>query len=691
MSGVQFGQLRVLIAPLVIFSLVTNLAVLVSPIFMMQVLDRVVPSGNTATLLILMMVALGALMLNAHVEAIRDRCLHRVARWLEQVATPMVLSQTPADQPERLEQLNLLRGFFGGTQAISALNFCWMPLFLFALVLIHPLYLVVVVVVLGLMQALKLITAGLSKHQTSTAQQFARLENQIIQRLKALPSQPRMPHIRANLQASLSKIQTDRLASLDRAERPDIVGKSANNFLRMGSQLLALSLGAYLVSQELLSAGAMIAASIIVSKTVTTAEQSIEVLRQWPAIRAALSALGSLYQQPDSTTETGELNGAVNCSNIITPRGAGAPPRLDRVNFELEPGQCLVIIGDAASGKTSLLTALAGIDPPPIGSITLDQTDVRHLGAQAHKTAIGFLPQHATLMPGSVADNISGFDPSATDDSIINAAKKARVHGMISALPEGYKTDLCAAPYLLTAGQQQQIALAVALFHDPKYLFLDEPNSLLDRHAERALCEVLANLKEASVTLVMILHRSGAVGLADKILVMDRGRMTDFGPRAEVLGRQYDGHRQLNLPLRETSLQDLSDWIGSQFTRGNDASFSQKAIMVGTELFQAAFLNGPRDQAREVRITFTFVDDLNCELRMVEKGFTKAEEIMVKINATLAKGSALDLEDGFTEQERPLVLAHRLASRIEVSNNNNQAMFFAHLHMNGKEAESRPH
>ncbi len=677
MAAGSLSKLRVLIAPLLLFSFVTNVAILVSPIFMMQVLDRVVPSGNLSTLLLLLVVALAALSLNSIVEIGRDLSLKRVARWAEALCTGPILQQPAQKQTELLHHLTIMRGFFTSGSATAILNMFWVPMFLGALALIHVNYVILVAVLLGAILLVQFARDSATKNQTDAANSLRATERQSIKMLERLGEINTPAHIRKNLAARLLDIQIRRQACEAAEEVPTLASNGAMTALRMSAQLLALSIGAYLVSQGALSAGAMIAASLIASKTITTAEQSVSAVKDWPEIKNALSELQNLPSESAQQMEIAELSGALKCERLIYPRGGGAPPRLDRISFELPPASCLAIIGDAGSGKTTLLHALAGLDPAPIGSVLLDQTDIRHLGSDSHQNHVGYMPQLGGLLPGTVAENIAGFATKIDDDAVIAAAKKAKVHGLISALPNGYQTDIGAQPHLLTAGQKQHVSLATAFYGQPKYIFLDEPNALLDKNGERAMCEAIAAIKEEGVTVVMVMHRAGAIGLADHILVLERGCVSDFGPRAQVLGRQSDGRRLTRLPLRKTSLQDLSDWVNGQFTRSDDAEFAAKTASLATEMFLAASLNGPQDKPREVEVQFKFIDDRNCEIVLVEQGQTTADKLLRQVKSEMGSG-----EDDFNilgEKAMPLFLATKLADRIDIRNANNLAQFSARI------------
>lgn len=673
----DIAKLKRLAAPFVLFSLVTNLVILVSPIFMMQVLDRVVPSGNTATLLLLLGFAMGAIALNGAVEYGRDRALLRISRWIEAISIGPIMRLPPSGQAHHLEALGQVRSFLNTPQPAALLSLVWLPLFGIALILIHPLYAGLVGILVAIIFVVQQVANSLSADTVAAAASLAVQEQKKSRSLDKARALSGASAAHANITEQILASRTARMQLEDRADGPRQASAALSGALRMASQLLALALGAYLVSQNRMTAGGMIAASIICSKTISTIEQSFGALKNIRSVGAAFGTLQALQCPADAGIDVAKLSGALVVKNLIFPRGGGAPPRLDRISLTLEPGECLAIIGDTSGGKTTLLAALAGLAPAPIGTVTLDQTDVRHLSRDARRKTIRYVPQLADILPGTIAENICGFDPDARDDDIIAAAKLTRVHGVISGLPEGYQTDLTEDHVLLTAGQRQRLGMATALFHQPQYLLMDEPNALLDRNAEKAFCLTLEDLKHSGTTIVMVLHRAGVIGLADKVLVLDRGRASDFGPRSQVLGRQSEGLRLQRLPLRLSSLQDVSEWIEGQFTRRNDVPFAAKAVLLGTELFQAAPINGPDDDAREMQIEFKFIDDTNCEIQMIERGPTGAEKLLPIIHAAIKKGSA-DLTT-MTRQARPLMAAAKLAEQINVSSKDDLSKFWARL------------
>lgn len=686
-------QIKRLMLPLVVFSLITNLAVLVSPIYMMQVLDRVVPSGNLNTLLLLLLVALGAIATHAIVEFFRDICLTRTARWVETVGARAALKAKGEERQAAIKNVGELAAAFKGGLAVTTLNIPWVPVFLFALLLIHPLFLGLIAGIVGATWALSKVCEFLTTDAQRQASSISRTELTTLQDATDTVLVAGIRTILENLTRRFFSLQRQRHMFEEQATITQTLQTSVSGFLRTSAQILSLTLGAFLVVRGELTAGGMIGASIITAKTIGTIEASLTSMANIRSTFTAYQNLGTqLCAESHGPTEVESLSGKLVAQGLIFPRGGGAPPRLDRVTLDLAPGECLAIVGDSGSGKTTLLHALCGIDPAPIGSVFLDESEARVLGPETIAQNIGYLPQQARLVKGTLAENISCFEENPSDTKIIAAARTAGVHGLISALPQAYQSDMGSAAYLLSAGQKQRVALARSIYQKPRYLFLDEPNALLDAIGERQLCDTLAVLKSRGTTIVMVLHRSGIMGLADKVLMMDQGRMADFGPRAEVLGRMSNGKQCLKIPLNAASVQDLNDWIVAQFSRHSDQEFCVKAAMVGTELFNAACLNGPADEQRDAIFTFRFQKEHLCELVLREERQSAAAEKMPKIKSLIQhpEVSMLDLPS----DEIALAVVAQMADALKVENIKDASLFSAILSSDKSQSAAndlRPH
>jgi ABC-type protease/lipase transport system fused ATPase/permease subunit len=672
------SHLKGLIAPFVLFSFVSNTAILVSPIFMMQVLDRVVPSGNLSTLFLLLLVAASYLLLNAFIEVQKSISQKRTSQWIEKIGADIALQTFGDMRQTAIKNVGLLKGFFKSSQITSVVNIPWIPLFVFALALIHPLFVILIGGIIFALLAIKYVGEILSKDSQSDAAALSVKEMRTLSDAIDPKIVAGISAISDNLLRLYFQLQSKRHIKEAATAISQASQEAGANFVRTLAQLLSLSLGAALVVSGDLSAGGMIGASIIAAKTIQTIEATVNSL---PEIRSSFAAFRALQALPfgknSAATEVRDLSGKLTCKSLIFPRGNGAPPRLDRVSLELDKGECLAIIGESGCGKTTLLHALNGLDPCPIGSVFLDETEIRTLGTASRATAIGYLPQQAQLLTGTIAQNISCFAHEPDDDQIIKAAKRAGVHGLISSLPQAYQTDMSQNSFLLSAGQKQRVALARAIYELPRYLFLDEPNALLDAGGERQLCDTLAALKAEGTTIIMVLHRSGIMGLADKVAVLDNGRIADFGARAEVLARMNDGKQRLTLPINANSLQDLSDWITAQFQRISDTEFCQKSILVATEMFNASAQNGPSDTKREGTFIFRFIDQDHCEIILKEGRPTDAVGKMAKVRS-LIKHPEVNMID-LPSDEIGLAVLAQLAEDLTIENIEKSSLFTAAL------------
>lgn len=669
---------RQLSLPLLILALVSNLAVLVNPIFMMQVLDRVVPSGNLATLVLLLFVALAAIGLQAAVDHARDNSFHRAGLWLEGVTLPPVLSLTdPAQKQQSVDDIATVARALKTTTAATALSLPWLPLFFLALFFVHWSFVVLVAALVAVQQLLRLSSERAQAPGLNRLKSSQDAETQSRTLFENATRSIGMLGLEQNLRHRHAQKHAERLLAEHDLDRLQERQTALSGFLRSATQLLALSLGAGLVAVDALSAGGMIAASIIVTKLVTMIEAASRNLPEIRAMHRAIQSLGQLPDAPGAATDVPHLKGHLESRSVLVPRGGGAPPLLDRVSFKIEPGECLAVLGASGSGKTTLLKVLAGVQSAPIGAVFYDETELKALPQSALAQHVGVLPQLTDLLEGTLAENICSFAQDPDADLIVAAAKLAGVHGLISSLPGGYDMGFKDAGNLLSAGQKQRVALARAIFHRPRYLFLDEPNALLDAEGERQLCDALARLKQEGTTVVMVVHRSGVLGLADKVLVLDNGRISDFGTRAEVLARYSVGRRRIELPLNQNSLQDLADWVASQFTRTGDEALQQKTVMVATELFNLACKDAAGEVLRKARLEFQFIDDNRCEITLSEDGKTAVEAKMAKVESLIRHPHVpmVDLES----DEVALAMVAQVADSFDIRNDGDRAVFFAAL------------
>jgi len=307
--------------------------------------------------------------------------------------------------------------------------------------------------------------------------------------------------------------------------------------IRLGLQIGILGVGAYYVLGGELTPGAMIAASIILGRALSPIERLTAAWRRLVAARTADRNLSGLFKALEGAAEKIKLprpKGRLSVENAhyLAPRTG--EPILRAIGFELEPGETCAIIGPSGSGKSSICRLLVGAWKPAGGHVRLDGADVHDWDPDDLGPHIGYLPQKVELFPGTVAENIARFGETA-GDAVLKAAQLAGVHEMILRLPHGYETDLGPHADRISLGQRQRIGLARALFGDPAFVVLDEPNSNLDEAGDTALIEALEHLKRTGRTVVIVTHRAAALKVADKLLLVRDGMVARFGDRAEML------------------------------------------------------------------------------------------------------------------------------------------------------------
>ncbi len=532
---------------LLFFSMTINLLVLASPIYMMQLYDRVLSSRSMDTLMLLTVIVLFAFGVMSALELVRGRILVRVSSWLDrrlggEVLTASIvaaLRQGGEHSAQSLRDLSTFRSFLTGPNLFPILDAPWAPLFLGVIFLLSPLlgFLAtggaIVLFCLGLMSEKAtrkpLQEAGkatmLAQYQADASVRNA----DVIEAMGMMPNLVRRWQRRNAEAVRFQAIAGDRAALIT----------SVTKFIRIAIQSLILGAGAYLVIQHEATGGVMIGASIILGRALAPVEQMIGGWRSLVAARAAfrrVQAVLAALPPRGMRTLLPAPAGKITMENVVfTPRGAKEPV-IKGVSFELEPGQALALIGPSAAGKTTLVRLIVGNWVPQRGSVRLDGAELQSWDADALGPHIGYLPQDVELFSGTVRDNIARMG-EGSDELVIEAAQRAQAHEMILELPNGYDTEIGDGGAFLSGGQRQRIGLARALYGNPKLIVLDEPNASLDSTAENRLMQTLFQLKQQKTTIILITHRLSLVAVADKVLLMKAGAVEAFGGRDEVMSR----------------------------------------------------------------------------------------------------------------------------------------------------------
>jgi len=550
------------LAVVALFSLFINLLLLTAPLYMLQMFDRVLTSGSEETLIFLTVIAVLAFLALGALEAVRNQVMVRMGGWLDRrLGGPLLagsvtdaLSRRGAPSVQGLRDLGTFRGFLTGPAIFPLFDAPWTPVFLVVIFLLHPLLGWLATGAAALLFLLAVINELATRGPLgrsgqamigATAEAEAAVRNaDVIQAMGMLPA----------LIVRWNRRNGEMLAAQEQASLRGGRIMAISKFLRLGLQIGVLGTGAWLVLQHELTAGAMIAGSILVARALAPVDQAIGSWRTavmarqaWQRVKARLARAGT---RPPAMPLP-EPKGALRVDGMGFAWPGTKLPLLRNVNFALEPGEVLGVIGPTAAGKTTLARLLVGNLEPMIGHVRLDDADVAGWAATDQGRNVGYLPQDVELFGGTVRENIARMG-EAEARQVVTAAQLAGVHELILSLPDGYDTEIGASGAVLSGGQRQRIALARAMFGNPRLVVLDEPNAGLDQPGEHALVEAISALKHAGATVVIIAHRPNVLRMTDRILVLRDGTVEMFGARDEVLAR-FTGPRQRDARIAPAS------------------------------------------------------------------------------------------------------------------------------------------
>jgi len=536
---------------IVLFSLLLNVLFLTPSIYMLQVYDRVVPTSGLLTLFFITLAVAGALITLSLLDAIRSRLLVRVSLRLDRLLAGPLLEKlmartAPGAPVQGMREFDTVRQAISGPAAVGFLDAPFAPLYVLFAFLLH--WSLGVLTVAG--GAILVGLALLNERSTKTkAQEAARATNASYFAQEAAAMNAEVVRAMGMRGALRERQLSDRRKGLGLSAEASFTGgqyAAATKFMRLFLQSAALGLGAWLAVERQISAGAIIAASILMSRALQPVEQ---VVGSWSTVvqaRGALKALSELFAaNPEPETPRTQLpdpKGKLTLDKVVV-RAPGTTDQLliKGLGFSLEPGEVLGVVGPSGAGKTTLARLIAGATSPDMGVVRLDGASLSDWDSDRLGRHIGYLPQDSALIAGSIRDNISRFAVwrgeagESVDAAVVAAATAAGVHELILKLPQGYDTVLAHGGRGLSAGQAQRVALARALYGDPALLVLDEPNSALDAEGENALGRAILAAKARGATVVIVAHRTGVLQAVDKLLIMRDGAIERIGPRNEVL------------------------------------------------------------------------------------------------------------------------------------------------------------
>ena len=532
-----------------LMSCIINLLYLTGSIFMLEVYDRVLPSRSIPTLVGLVILAGGLYICQGILDLIRGRILGRIGTALDEalnarvfnavVRLPLLVGgRNEGLQP--LRDLDNVRSFLGSMGPSAFFDLPWLPLYLAICFAFHVLIGITALVGAIMLVTLTLVTEFMSREPAREAMGLAARRNDL-----ALSS-------RRNAEVLVAMGMAGRLTQrwseanekylLGNQRASDVAGGlgAIAKVMRMMLQSAVLAVGAYLVIYQEATAGIIIAGSILSARALAPVDLAIAHWKSFVAARTSWQRLNRLFEKlPVQAAQT--LLQSPSSRLAVEGVSIGAPgdqkPIVQDVNFALTAGNGLGIIGPSGSGKSSLVRALVGVWQPLRGKVRLDGAALDQWSSDVLGRHVGYLPQDVELFTGTVAQNICRFDPDASADNIIAAAKEAGVHDMIIKMRDGYDTEVGEQGAALSAGQAQRVGLARALYGNPFLVVLDEPNSNLDTEGDEALTRAVRGARERGAIVIVVAHRPIGIEGVDQILVLRDGRMQAFGPKETVLAQ----------------------------------------------------------------------------------------------------------------------------------------------------------
>ena len=532
-----------------VFSGMSNILMLTGAFFMLEIYDRVLPSRSVPTLVALTVIAVTLFAAMGVLDFIRGRILVRIGASLDEQLSGRVydaLIRIPLKTGNRndglqpLRDLDNIRSFLSGMGPIAFCDLPWIPLYLIICFIFHPLLGFVATLGAMALAALTLLTEYRTRKPVQKAAHAGHLRNGIAElsqrnaeALTAMGMAGRISARWAEANAKYMAIQR---------EASDVAGGlgSISKIFRMVLQSGVLAVGAWLVINQQATGGIIIAGSILSARALAPVDLAIANWKSFSAARQSWRRLTRLLAFFPARAAPMALEAPQN--SIAVESVSTTPPGdqkivVQDIQFTLQAGSGLGIIGPSGSGKSCLARLLVGVWTPLRGKIRLDGAALDQWTPETLGEHIGYLPQDVELLSGNIAQNIARFEDDAKPEDVLAAAKAAGVHDLIVKMPDGYDTQVGEQGTSLSAGQAQRIALARALYREPFLVVLDEPNSNLDAEGDEALSRAIFSIRERGGIAIVIAHRPSAIAGVDFVLVMNAGRQQAFGPKDEVLNK----------------------------------------------------------------------------------------------------------------------------------------------------------
>jgi ATP-binding cassette subfamily C protein len=527
------------------FGLFVNAFQLTVPLYMLQVYDRVINSHSIDTLVMLTVLALGCLLFLACIDIVRARVFivigeilaHRLSVPTLQAAMVQALRSSASQSSQPMRDLQELRQFVTGGPIALPIDALFAPLFLIVLFVLHPAYgavaLASAVLLIGLSVAMEIVVRRPAQDANEAALRAHAEVGAAIRHAEIIESMGMLGAVARRWHADQSRA-VHKVGARTAGMRAVVATSRA---VRMAVQICMLATGAVLVIDRAVSPGTIVAATIIMSRVLMPFEQLVDGWRHWAHVIEAWRRLKILLVESGAVRQARPM--AVTEGRLAVDRLGFVPAGTDRavikgVSFTLEPGEVLGIIGPSGAGKSTLARLLVGVWPPTTGGVFVDGHNAYTWERESFGRSIGYMPQFAALLDGTVGENIARLGEAGSAE-VVAAARLVGAHEMIGRLPLGYETRVGEGGHALSGGQRQRIALARAFFGNPRLVVLDEPNSHLDAEGEAAMLAAVRAARDGGATVIIIAHKPSLVEAADNILVLRDGAVDSFGPRRPAL------------------------------------------------------------------------------------------------------------------------------------------------------------
>lgn len=528
-----------------LFSMFINILMLVPPLYMLQLYDRVLGSRSQDTLIMLTLIVVVLFITMGLLEVVRSRVLVRVGNKLDSMLSQRIfdsLFELERKAPGRsssmpLNDLTQVRQFMTGNGLFAFFDAPWMPIYIIVLFIFHPAF-----GFFAIFAAIVLVGITIA-NEYSTKDKLAEANNLSRASTIYVDSNIRNAEVvnAMGMRNNISKVWADKYYGFLNAQNiaSDSAGVWSNlsKSLRVMFQSLILGLGAYLAINMEVTPGMMIAASIIMGRALAPLDLIIGSWKGFSSARSSYERIEGLLNDFPKDKEYMQLpapKGEITLENVVVIPPSGTVPSLKGISMKIEKGDVVGIIGPSAAGKSSLARVMLGLWPLSNGVARIDKADISQWDREDLGQYVGYLPQDIELFEGTVSQNIARFG-EVEPEKVVEAASKAGVHEMILKLNEGYDTKIGPGGASLSGGQRQRIGLARALYNNPVFIVLDEPNSNLDDVGEAALVEAIKSLRAAGTTVVIITHRTNVLQATNKLALINNGVLELYGNTNDVL------------------------------------------------------------------------------------------------------------------------------------------------------------